>query len=236
VPHSFVVPEAAPWPLCCQGMRLGAKVSGVRNQSLYVRSDVARWWVLALNRIAGLLPRAFPPTRLPAYLPVFVLASLKWGLNNNPPFFCRTRSIWPMNCESLKFDFWGCLAAELACVFGFFAAHKSRNLMAHLFRPAGSASVGSTLLLFERKEAVGGASLSILMHLCVMPHRQLLHTPPTVSTGRYQLDAMGFVWDLSDAPFRQVRLCPWCLLCVPCISIPPRYTLSLDSARDGPTG
>lgn len=43
VPSSFVVPEAEPWPLCCQGMRLGAKVAGVRNQSLYVRTDVARW-------------------------------------------------------------------------------------------------------------------------------------------------------------------------------------------------
>eukprot|EP00752_Nemacystus_decipiens_P004819 g4386.t1 len=46
VPHSFVVPEGGPWPLCCQGMRLGAKVSGVRNQSLYVRTDVARWYQL----------------------------------------------------------------------------------------------------------------------------------------------------------------------------------------------
>eukprot|EP00904_Undaria_pinnatifida_P002118 jgi/Undpi1/11907/HiC_scaffold_4.g01606.m1 len=46
VPSSFVVPEEEPWPLCCQGMRLGAKVAGVRNQSLYVRADVARWYQL----------------------------------------------------------------------------------------------------------------------------------------------------------------------------------------------
>ncbi|CBJ27332.1 conserved unknown protein [Ectocarpus siliculosus] len=46
VPTSFVVPETEPWPLSCQGMRLGAKVAGVRNQSLYVRTDVARWYQL----------------------------------------------------------------------------------------------------------------------------------------------------------------------------------------------
>ena len=64
--------------------------------------------------------------------------------------------------------------------------------------------------LFVHHEAVpqNGISLAEAFRSSATPVPPLAR-PYTAC--RYQLDAMGFVWDLSDAPFRQVCAWFWCV-------------------------